>query len=177
MLHACRGAAASTGGMRKIRQGRPLGTARFCRRGLLRGAVGVIVTAGWPWGSRTGARRVQHRPACRTISYRSQFWDTTLKQPSHWLDRCRRPSTAGHATTASFRRLDHRCTPVTDNANFLQLGPFADIRKQCPSALRFISVQLRRGCVCLAKSGGRRGSTWGWRGRNGHLGSVSGVCS
>lgn len=173
MLHACRGAAASTGGTGEIREGRSLGTARLRGGGLLRGTVGVIMMAGWARGSRTSARMVQRRPACRTISYRSQFWDATLKQPSHWLARCRRPSTTGHTAATSFRLLNHRCTPVIDNANFLQLGPFADIREQCPSALCFISAQLGRGCVRLAKGGRRRGSTWRWRRRNGHLGSLS----
>ncbi len=67
VLHACRGAAASTGGTGEIRQGRSLETARLWRRGLLRGTVGVIVAAGWASCSRTSARRVQRRPARRTI--------------------------------------------------------------------------------------------------------------
>lgn len=179
MLHTCRGAAASSGGAGQIRKGRSLGTAGLLRRGLLRGTVGVFVTAGGARGSGASAMRVQCRPACRTISYGSQFWDATLKQTSHWLDRCRRTtSAAGHASTASFRLLNQRSAPVIDSGSSLQLGPFADVREQSTPALGFISVQLGRSCVCLAEGGWRRGSSGRrGRGRNGHLGSVSGICS
>lgn len=174
VLHTCRGAVASSGGTGQIRKGRSLRTARLRRRDLLRGTVGVFLTAGRARSSRTSAMRVQCRPACRTISYGSQFWDATLKQASYWLHWCRRTTaTAGHASTASFRLLNQRSAPVIDSGRFLQPGPFADVREQSAPALGFISAQLGRSCVCLAEGGWRRGSSrWRGRGRNGHLGSV-----